>query len=247
MQKSQRNGWFSLSLLALVLQANASLRAEEAAEKSHKFKAIHKDGTEKIYDLTKESERQQLAEKVSKGEIEELAREEEQPNILALRWDLGLWTLVVFILLFFVLRKLAWKPMLEGLQKREETIRSAVEDAQQARDEAQRLRDQLQREVDKAHEKVRDILDEGRRDAQRMTDEMIAKARTEIQAERDRLRREIEMARDQALHELWKQAADLATMISAKAIRRQLSAEDHRRLVDEALTELQGAGKAGRG
>ena len=76
---------------------------------------------------------------------------------------------------------------------------------------------------------------------------MIAKARAEIQAERERLRREIEMARDQALQELWKQAADLATMISAKAIRRQLSAEDHRRLVDEALTELQGAAKAGRG
>jgi len=160
---------------------------------------------------------------------------------------LGIWSIVVFVILLTVLKKYAWGPILEGLQKREHNIESAVREAQQARDEAQRLRDQLQREVDKAHEKVRDILDEGRRDAQRMTDEMIAKARTEIQAERDRLRREIEMARDQALHELWKQAADLATMISAKAIRRQLSAEDHRRLVDEALAELQGAGKAGRG
>src|SRR5437870_5385508 len=155
---------------------------------------------------------------------------------------LGIWSIVVFVILLTVLKKYAWGPILEGLQKREHNIESAVQDARQARDEAQRLRDQLQREVDKAHEKVRDILDEGRRHAQQATDEMIAKARTEIQAERDRLRREIEMARDQALHELWKQAADLATMISAKAIRRQLSAEDHRRLVDEALVELQGAG-----
>src|SRR5438552_4463034 len=160
---------------------------------------------------------------------------------------LGIWSIVVFVILLVVLKKYAWGPILEGLQKREHNIESAVRDAQQARDEAQRLRDQLQREVDKAHEKVRDILDESRRRAQQTTDEMIAKARTEIQAERDRLRREIEMARVQALQELWKQAADLATMISAKAIRRQLSAEDHRRLVDEALAELQGAGKAGRG
>src|SRR5438876_4827780 len=160
---------------------------------------------------------------------------------------LGIWSIVVFVILLLVLKKYAWGPILEGLQKREHNIESAVRDAQQARDEAQRLRDQLQREVDKAHEKVRDVLDEGRRHAQQTTDEMIAKARTEIQAERDRLRREIEMARDQALQELWKRTADLATMISAKAIRRQLSAEDHRRLVDEALAELQGAGKAGRG
>jgi F-type H+-transporting ATPase subunit b len=160
---------------------------------------------------------------------------------------LGVWSMVVFGILLFVLWKYAWGPILEGLQKREHTIESAVRDAQQARDEAQRLRDQLQREVDKAHEKVRDILDEGRRHAQQTTDEMIAKAKSEIQNERDRLRREIEMARDQALQELWKQTANLATLVSAKAIRRQLTEEDHRRLVDEALKELQGAGKAGRG
>lgn len=160
---------------------------------------------------------------------------------------LGIWSIVVFVIVLVVLKKYAWGPILEGLQKREHNIESAVKDAQQARDEAQRLRDQLQQEVNHAHEKVRDILDEGRKHAQQATDEMIAKARTEIQAERDRLRREIEVARDQALHELWKQTADLATLVSAKAIRRQLTGEDHRRLVDEALKELQGAGKAGRG
>src|SRR6516225_7858018 len=160
---------------------------------------------------------------------------------------LGVWSIVVFVILLWVLKKYAWGPILEGLQKREHNIESAVRDAQQARDEAQRLRDQVQGEVDRAHEKVRDILDDGRRHAQQTTDEMIAKAKSEIQNERDRLRREIEMARDHALQELWKRTADLATMVSAKAIRRQLSPEDHRRLVDEALTELQGAAKAGKG
>src|SRR5207248_6890637 len=100
---------------------------------------------------------------------------------------LGIWSIVVFVILLIVLRKYAWGPILEGLQKREHNIESAVRDAQQARDEAQRLRDELQREVDKAQEKVRDILDEGRRHAQQTTDEMIAKTRAEIQAERERL------------------------------------------------------------
>ena len=85
---------------------------------------------------------------------------------------------------------------------------------------------------------MRDILDNARRAAERSTDEMIAKARSEIQSERDRLRREIETARDQALQELWNQAAQLATLISAKAIGRSLTEEDHRRLLDEAIAEL---------
>lgn len=159
------------------------------------------------------------------------------------RWDLGLWTLAVFLLLLFVLSKLAWKPMLEGLQKREENIRTAVEEAQRARDEAQKIQQQVQQRLDKAGEEVREILDEARRDAQYTKDQMVQSARGEIQTERDRLRREIETARDQALKELWDQAAQLATLISAKAIRRQISKDDHRRLLDEALAELGEAGK----
>jgi F-type H+-transporting ATPase subunit b len=156
--------------------------------------------------------------------------------------DLTVWTIVVFLVLFWVLRRFAWKPMLEGLQKREDNIRAALQEAERARQEAQQVRSQLQRELDQNAQKVREILDAARRDAERSTEEMVAKARTEIQGERDRLRREIDLARDQALHDIWAQAAQLATVVSAKAIRRQLSPDDHRRLVDEALAELQHAG-----
>jgi F-type H+-transporting ATPase subunit b len=156
--------------------------------------------------------------------------------------DLGLWTLVVFLLLLFILSKYAWKPMLEGLRQREENIHGAIREADQAREEAHRLREQFQLEVNNAHNKVREIMDEARRDAERTTQDMIGKARGEIQAERDRLRREIATARDQALQELWTQTAQLATLISAKAIGRELSLDDHRRLVDEALGDLRKAG-----
>jgi len=222
---------------------------EKKKDVIYKGEVIGPEGmpVERDFNISKKPEElEELKNLLGEGKVLEIAQEKE-PNPLALTWDLGLWTLVVFGLLYFFLKKLVWTPMLSGLQKREENIHSAVEEAQKARDEAQRLRDQLQREVDHAQEKVRDILDEGRKHAQRTTDEMIAKARSEIQTERDRLRREIEMARDQALQEIWKRTADLATMVSAKVIRRHLTEEDHRRLVDEALTELQGAGKAGRG
>ncbi len=167
-------------------------------------------------------------------------------NIFEYALDLTVWTIVVFLVLLWVLRRFAWGPMLEGLQRREHNIRSALEEAQRAREEADRVRGQLQAEMDRAADTVREMMDRARKDAQRSADELVARARGEIQTERDRLRREIDTARDQALQEIWRQAADLATHISSKAIRRQLSADDHRRLVDEALAELSQAGNSRR-
>jgi F-type H+-transporting ATPase subunit b len=171
------------------------------------------------------------------------AMHEESPDIFGKALDLAIWTLVVFIVLVFVLTKFAWKPMLAGLQQRERTIHTAQEEAKRDREEAQRLRDEVQKKLDATTAEVQAMLDKGRREAQQLQDEMMGKARADIQAERDRLHREIETARDQAVQELWNQTAQLATLVSAKAIRRQLSPDDHRRLVDEALAELGPAGK----
>src|SRR4051794_37242553 len=155
----------------------------------------------------------------------------KKPNIFEPALDLGIWTVVVFVVLLLVLRKLAWKPMLEGLHKREESIHGAIEEARRDRAEAERLRQQLQAEIAKAHEQVAAIIEQGRQASQRSTEEMIAKARADIQTERERQRREIEMALDQALQELWNKTAQLATLISAKTLRRQLTPDDQRRLV----------------
>jgi F-type H+-transporting ATPase subunit b len=164
-------------------------------------------------------------------------------DIFEPRLDLGLWTLVVFLVLFFLLRATAWKRIRAGLEKREGGIREAIDESRRSREEAQRLREQVELELKKVPEKVLAIMDDARREGQRLTGDMTAKARSEIQGERERLRREIEIARDQALHELWNQTAQLATLVSAKAIGRELSSQDHRRLVDEALSELRQAGQ----
>jgi F-type H+-transporting ATPase subunit b len=156
--------------------------------------------------------------------------------------DLTIWTAVVFLLLLIVLRLFAWKPILQGLQKREQFIHEALAKAQAEREAAERLRADLQAQLDQAHDTARQIHDEARRTAQQNVEEMIAKGRAEIQADRDRLLRELEMEKDQALQELWNRTAALAAEVSSKAVRRNLTPEDHRRLVDEALAELREAG-----
>lgn len=237
-----------LAVVCLAAGSFSGARGEEKAAEPLKYVAtIHEDGKEKDIEIdlskesTKKEELRKLTQLLAEGEVEHLVKD-EPPKLLNVYWDLGLWTLVVFGLLFLVLRKMAWGPMLEGLKRREDNIRSAVVDAQQARDEAARLRNELQQEMDRAQDKVREIHDEARRLAQKNTEEMLVKARADIQGERERLRRDIDTARDQALQELWNQTAQLSTLVAAKAIRRQITPDDQRRLVDETLAELKNRG-----
>jgi F-type H+-transporting ATPase subunit b len=157
------------------------------------------------------------------------------------RWDLGIYTLVVFGLLMFILGRYAWGPIIQGLQKREDIIRRARDEAAQALAEAQKFRDELAAQRASAADEVRGLMDEARRDAQALRDQMRADAAKDVQAERERLRREIDSARDQALQDIYTTAVQFAEEFAKKAIRRKLdlSPDERRRLVDDALTELQ--------
>ena len=154
------------------------------------------------------------------------------------RYDTAAWSIVVFVALLAILGKYAWPPILEGLKKREETIRSSIEEAKKMRAELEQTRNQFQKEMAEAQQQIPKLMEDARKKAEEMSNEIRAKAVADIQTERERLRLELELAKDQALKELWSSAAQLATLISAKAIGRSLTEDDHRRLLDEAMQEM---------
>lgn len=147
-------------------------------------------------------------------------------------------TLVVFLLLLAILYFAAWGPILKGLAKREEGILSARDEAVRAKHEAEELRVRLKAEFDTAHEKIRGLMDEARRDAEALKATERENGVREAAAERERARREIETAKEQALQEIYQKSIQLASLMSSKALRRTLSADDHARLLDESLAEL---------
>jgi F-type H+-transporting ATPase subunit b len=175
------------------------------------------------------------------------AGEHKSHTIFEWALEQSIWTLAVFILLLIVLRTYAWGPILQGLRQREENIRLAVEEAKIARQETERVREEFKAEMARAYAEIPKIMEEARKDAAALREEMKSRAASEIQADRDRLRREIETARDQALAEIWNQSAQLATLISARAIGRVLTEEDQRRLNEEALATIQDASKNWKG
>ena len=169
----------------------------------------------------------------------------ESPQVFDLpaRWDLSIYTLVVFILLFLILRAYAWPAILAGMRAREQAMIDARDQAIAAKVEAEAIRTELQSRLAKAHDEVRAMMDEARKDAAKLRADEREVGVQEAAQERERATREITSERDQALQEIYQKSVALASLMSSKAIRRELSASDHNRLLDESLAEL--AGKAG--
>lgn len=153
-------------------------------------------------------------------------------------------TLVVFLALLGVLYAFAWGPIQKGLQAREDAQHHALDEAKKAREEAAGMRVQVQAQLDAAAEQVREMLAEARRDADALRATEKAAGIKDAADERDRAKREIEAARDAALEDIYKQAVDLATTLSAKTLGRQITADDHRKLVGESLAELKQSAKS---
>jgi F-type H+-transporting ATPase subunit b len=154
------------------------------------------------------------------------------------RWDLGIETLIVFGLLCAILYIFAWPRISQGLERREKMVREAQDEAVRTKQEAEALRVRLQGEFAEAHDKIRTMLDEARRDAEAMKAREREAGQREAAAERDRAKREIEAETEMRKQELNRYAVQLAALMATKAVRRQLTVEDQGRLVEESLAEL---------
>jgi len=172
------------------------------------------------------------------GAAHPVAAPEDKPNIMEWKWDTAVWTCVVFLALFFILSKYAWGPILDGLKSREKTITNVMEEARRLRDDNARDTAKFRAELQEAYAKIPAMMEEARRDAAELKEQIRSEGTAEVQKERQRLLREIDIARDQALQDIWGQAANVATLIATKAIGRSLTGDDHRRLVDEAVDEM---------
>lgn len=155
--------------------------------------------------------------------------------------DLTIWTIVVFLVLFGILSKFAWPQIRDGLDRRERAIARDKQEAERAKHEASALREQLAQEMAKANDQIRQMIDKARQDAQKTAADELSRGKQELQAERERLQRELKLSTDNALREIWSQGAQLATMISSRAVRKQMNVDDHRALLDEALKDFRAA------
>lgn len=154
------------------------------------------------------------------------------------RWDLGIYTLVVFGLLMFIVGKFAWPNIRAGLAKREANIGAVIADAKRDREETAAKLADANKQLAEAAAKAKAILDEARKDADALKVAEREVGVKEAQAERERVRRDLDIERDAVGKTLHQQVVELASMIASKAIRQQVTIDKQSQLVDESISEL---------
>ena len=168
------------------------------------------------------------------------ATEEEGGGSFLVSPSLGLmiWTLLAFGITLYLLNKLAFPRIAEALDRRRQAIEDSIEAAQQAKQEADQLLEEYRARLREAREQADDILVRARKAAEGLADEtkeQASKQREELLAS---ARRDIEHETRRALEELRKEVADLTVIATEKITRKSLTEEDHRRLIEEALGEV---------
>jgi len=169
---------------------------------------------------------------------------EASPSLFA--GDLGnaAWTLLIFVLVLAVLGKFAWGPILSTLQSRENFIRQALESAKRDREAAEARLKEYEQRLAASRAEATAIVEEGRRDAEVVKRRIEAAAKEEADKTIERAKREIKIATDTATKELYTLSAKLATQLAAQVIGRELSPQDHQRLIAQAIDGINGASGA---
>ena len=151
---------------------------------------------------------------------------------------LMIWTLVTFVIVLIVLRKFAFGPIQQLIDTRRQAIVADLDAAQAAREEAQTSLAEYRQQLAEARKEANKIVE----DARRVGDERRAAAVAELEAEKTRLmqqtREEIQSETRQALNAIKQQVADLTLAATEKVVRAQLNEAEQRRLIDEALADV---------
>lgn len=151
---------------------------------------------------------------------------------------LFIWTILTFLVLLGLLSKYAWTPLLNALKERQDRISQSLDDARRAQEEMERVKRESADILRQAHVEASAIVSSSRTDAERVREETKQKARAEAAAIIAAAQRQIESETVRARDDVRRETADLAVAIASKLIRRNISIDDNRVMIDEMIGSL---------
>ena len=178
-----------------------------------------------------------------------VAAEDEGGGSFLVSPGLGLmiWTLLLFGITMFVLGKFAFPRIGEALEKRANAIRDNIEASERQREEADELLEEYRQRLREAREQADDILARARKASEAAVAEATSEGRTKREELVAAARKDIETETRRSLEQIRKEVADLTVLATEKITRKALDDDDQRRLVEEALAEVDFSTLAGNG
>jgi F-type H+-transporting ATPase subunit b len=151
---------------------------------------------------------------------------------------LMIWTLIAFLITLFVLKKYAFGPIQKTIDERRERIRRSIEEAEDARDEARKLLEEHRALLGEARGQAEEILTEARRVAESQRQRVKEETEADRHRRLEETKRQIEAETQRALGLIRSEVAELTLIATQKVTGKVLEDEDHRRLIDDAIKDL---------
>ncbi len=172
-----------------------------------------------------------------------LAQEAPAPGgtLMSLQTNLMFWTLVIFLVLFYLLSKFAFKPITAAVEAREKALEEALASAKRDRDEAAKLLADHKAQIDAARSEGQKLIADARTVADKMRNDILEKARAEQQATVERAVAEIQREKERAVAELRREAVEMAIAGAGRVIEENLDSDKNRKLVERFLSTLKPA------
>lgn len=163
---------------------------------------------------------------------------EKPAGLMDIRLNIMFWTLVIFGILFWILKRYAFPAILGAVEAREKALSDAIEAAKRDRDDAAKLLADHKAQIDNARNEAQKLIADGRAVAEKMRSDLLEKARSDGQELLERARRDIGLERDKAIVELRREAVDLAIKGASKVVEENLDSDKNRKLVESFLSSL---------
>ena len=165
---------------------------------------------------------------------------EEEGGSFLVSPDVGLmiWTLLVFGLSMYLLNKLAFPRIGEALDRRQKAIEESIDTAERTRREADELLAEYRERLTAARQQADEIVARARKAGEQAEADLVVKGKERREELLEQARKDIETETRRAIQEIRAEVADLTILATEKVTRKTLTAEDQRRLVEEAVAEL---------
>jgi len=163
------------------------------------------------------------------------AEEGSKVDLLTPHGGLMLWTLLIFIGLFFILSRYAFGPITKAVEAREQALQDAIDQAKKDREEAARILAEHRAQLEGSRAEAQKIIAEGRAVGEKLRAEMLEETHKQQQELLERARHEIADERDRAIAQIREEAVDLAIAAASKVIEKNLDDSSNRKLIEGYL------------
>jgi len=154
--------------------------------------------------------------------------------------DLGLmvWTAVTFLTLVFILTKFVWKPILHGINNREDKIREDLARAEKSQMEAEKTRQKYETQLAEAQRTIQDMITQARQEGEKARAELLASAKSESEKIVEKGRRDLEGETDKLRVKLRTEVAELSLSVAEKILNRSVDKKMQEDIFQDSLKSV---------